>query len=51
METVIKLNYMGYYSYEFPIHFKNREFGESKIPKDEIYRTLYNVIRLYFNIF
>ena len=49
METVIKLNYMGYYSYEFPIHFKNREFGESKIPKGEIYRTLYNVIRLYFH--
>ena len=48
METVIKLNFLGYSSYEFPIHFKNREFGESKIPKDEIYRTLFNVFRLYF---
>jgi dolichol-phosphate mannosyltransferase len=47
METVIKLNFLGYASYEFPIHFKNREFGESKIPKGEIYRTLFNVLRLY----
>lgn len=48
METVIKLNFLGYKSYEFPIHFKNREFGKYKIPKGEIYRTLFNVLRLYF---
>ena len=48
METVIKLNLLGYSSCEFPIHFRNREFGVSKIPKVEIYRTLFNVIKLYF---
>jgi len=49
METVIKLNLLGYESYEFPIHFRNREFGESKIPKIEIFRTLFNVFKLFFN--
>ena len=49
METVIKLNLLGYKSYEFPIHFRNREFGDSKIPKIEIFRTLFNVFKLFFH--
>ena len=48
METVIKINMIGHKSYEFPIHFKNREFGGSKIPKIEVIRTFVNVLRLKF---
>ena len=48
METVIKINMIGHKSYEFPIHFKSREFGGSKIPKIEIIRTFVNVLRLKF---
>ena len=48
MNTVIKLNRMGIKSFEFPIHFKNRHHGKSKIPKIEILRTLLNVFILYF---
>jgi len=33
---------------EIPIHFKNRTFGKSKIPKAEIFRTLKNVFYLKF---
>ena len=49
METVIKINMMGHKSHEFPINFKNRGFGGSKIPKIEIFRTLVNVLRLKFS--
>ena len=45
METVIRINFMGIQAYEFPIHFKNREHGVSKI---EILRTLFNVFKLFF---
>ena len=51
METVIRLNLLGYKSCEFPIHFKNREYGISKIPRIEIFRTLFNVFKLFFNKF
>ena len=47
METVIRINRMGHKSYEIPIHFRNREFGVSKIPKVEILRTLSNVFKLF----
>ena len=47
METVIRINMLGHKSYEIPIHFKNREFGTSKIPKIEIFRTLFNVFKLF----
>ena len=46
METVIRINRLGFKSFEFPIHFKNREHGVSKIPKIEIFRTLFNVLKL-----
>ena len=48
METVFRLNNLGYKSIEFPINFKRRDFGKSKIPKVEIFRTLYNIFKLYF---
>ena len=48
MNTVVKLNRLGFESKEFPIHFKNRHHGKSKIPKIEIIRTLLNVLILYF---
>jgi len=51
METVIRLNLLGHNSCEFPIHFKNREYGISKIPRIEIFRTLFNVFKLFFNKF
>ncbi len=47
METVIKINRLGFKSFEFPIHFRNREHGVSKIPKIEILRTLFNVSKLF----
>ena len=47
MNTVVQLNRLGYESKEFPIHFKNRHHGKSKIPKIEILRTLFNVFMLY----
>ncbi len=47
METVIRINRLGFKSIEFPIHFKNREHGVSKIPKIEIFRTLFNVLKLF----
>lgn len=47
METVIRINRLGFKSIEFPIHFKNREHGVSKIPKIEILRTLFNVLKLF----
>mgnify|MGYP001250601763 FL=1 len=48
METVIALERLKYKSFEFPIHFKDRIYGKSKIPKIEIFRTFKNLISLYF---
>ena len=48
-ENIINyVNNLGYKSYEFPINFRQRDFGKSKIPKIEIFRTLYNIFKLYF---
>ncbi len=47
METVIVLNRLGYKCFEFPIHFKDRVQGKSKIPKIEIFRTFKNLILLF----
>ena len=44
METVIVLNRLGYKCFEFPIQFKDRVQGKSKIPKIEIFRTFKNLI-------
>ena len=48
METIYQISNLGYNITEFPIIFNNRYKGESKIPKIELFRTLINVIRLYF---
>jgi len=44
MDTINILNNLKISMYEFPIVFKNRILGKSKIPKSEIFRTL---IRLF----
>ena len=49
METIYQINNLGYNIVEIPIIFENRLQGESKIPKNELIRTLLNVIRLYLN--
>lgn len=48
METVVVINRLGFNCLEFPIVFKDRKFGKSKIPKIEIFRTLKNLIFLIF---
>ena len=47
METIIVLNRLGYKCFEFPIQFKDRVYGKSKIPKIEIFRTFKNLILLF----
>ena len=46
METVYLINKKNFKITEIPIKFKNRVYGKSKIPKIEILRTFFNVIRL-----
>ena len=46
METVVTLHKQGFDIEEFPIIFKDRKFGKSKIPKIEILRTFKNLIYL-----
>ena len=48
METIYRLNKHGIIINEIPIHFKNRRHGSSKIPGNEIFRTLKNLFILYF---
>jgi len=48
METIVYLERSKFVIKEIPIHFKNRIHGKSKIPKIEIFRTLKNVLLLYF---
>ena len=48
METIYRLNKHGVNIYEIPIHFKNRRHGSSKIPGIEIFRTLKNLLILFF---
>ena len=46
MEAVYLINKKNFKITEIPITFKNRIYGKSKIPKIEILRTFFNVIRL-----
>jgi dolichol-phosphate mannosyltransferase len=46
METIFLINKSKIQINEVPIHFKNRFHGISKIPRYEILRTLFNLIRL-----
>lgn len=48
METVIKINKKKFKCKEFPISFKDRKYGISKIPKIEIFRTLFNLFKITF---
>ena len=48
METIYRLNKQGAIINEIPIHFRNRRHGNSKIPGIEIFRTLKNLLILYF---
>ena len=48
METIYRLNKQGVIINEIPIHFRNRRHGNSKIPGIEIFRTLKNLLILYF---
>ena len=48
MVTVVRINRLGFSCAEFPIKFKDRKYGKSKIPKIEIFRTLKNLIYLCF---
>ena len=48
METIFLINKLNINMYEFPIHFKSRFSGTSKIPRIEIFRTLLNILRLKF---
>ena len=51
MEVVYRIKTKGYIIKEIPIHFKERQHGYSKISKIELPRTLFNVIRLFFEKF
>jgi len=46
METVYLINKKNFKITEIPITFESRTYGKSKIPKIEILRTFFNVIRL-----
>ena len=46
METIYNISKSNNIK-ETPIHFADRKTGKSKIPKVEIFRTFYNVIRLF----
>ena len=48
METIYRLNKQKVIINEIPIHFRNRRHGNSKIPGVEIFRTLKNLLILYF---
>ena len=48
METIYRLHKHGVVINEIPIHFRNRRHGSSKIPGIEIFRTLKNLFKLYF---
>ena len=48
METIFLINKLNIKIYETPIHFQSRFSGNSKIAKIEIFRTLFNVLRLKF---
>ena len=48
MGTLFEIDKLGYKIKEIPIIFKDRQKGFSKIPKIEIFRTLKNLLILFF---
>ena len=48
METIYQIHSRGFSIKQIPIHFVDRKKGKSKIPRIEIFRTLFNVLKLKF---
>jgi len=48
METIFLISKINIKIHQIPIHFQSRFSGNSKIAKIEIFRTLFNVLRLKF---
>tara|TARA_B100000579_G_scaffold317597_1_gene267173 strand:- start:67 stop:786 length:720 start_codon:yes stop_codon:yes gene_type:complete len=48
MGTLFEIDKLGYKIKEIPITFKDRQKGLSKIPKIEIFRTIKNLVILFF---
>ena len=48
MGTLFEIDKLGYEIKEIPIIFKDRQKGLSKIPRIEIFRTLINLLILFF---
>ena len=46
METIYSLNNSGFIIKQIPIYFRDRRKGKSKIPKIELFRTLFNIMIL-----
>lgn len=51
METVYRLHKNGFTMTEIPICFKDREYGQSKIPPNEIFRGIINLLILFLSRF
>lgn len=47
MESVLLIYFSGLRIKEIPIFFYKRQFGTSKLPKIEIIRTIFNILRIY----
>ena len=50
METIFQIHNKGIVIKQIPIIFADRKEGKSKIPKIELFRTLFNVLKLRFKI-
>ena len=50
METIFQIHNKGIVIKQIPIIFADRKEGKSKIPKIELFRTLFNVFKLRFKI-
>ncbi len=51
LECVNEINCMNMEMAEVPIHFKDRFQGDSKIPKTEIFRSMYKLTKLFISRF
>jgi len=51
LECVYEINCINAEIAEVPIHFKDRFHGESKIPKTEIFRSIYKLSKLFLSRF
>jgi len=51
LECIYEINCINLEITEIPIHFKDRFHGESKIPKTEIFRSIYKLSKLFLSRF